>query len=169
MSWSLFSAASPPAPCVAASMCRSWNRLISESKYHKKLPQIVVGLLYGTWKRQTLIRLLHLWISLLFLLALYHSGFSRLRLLQRPHPLLSAIRWLANQWYCRITTFVMVQLAWSSIRQSPRTSNVVELWLRSPGVLVVSIYSSKTRAWMCKENMNGERYSSIQFFKNCVS
>ena len=30
--------------------------------------------------------------------------------------------------------------------------HVVELWVRSPRVLVVSIYSSKTRAWMCKES-----------------
>ena len=30
--------------------------------------------------------------------------------------------------------------------------HVVELWVRSLGVLVVSIYSSKTRAWMCKQS-----------------
>jgi len=34
--------------------------------------------------------------------------------------------------------------------------HVVELWVRSPGVLVVSIYSSKTGAWMCKESEWGE-------------
>ena len=34
--------------------------------------------------------------------------------------------------------------------------HVVELWVRSLGVLVVSIYSSKTRAWMCKESEWGE-------------
>ena len=34
--------------------------------------------------------------------------------------------------------------------------HVVELWVRSPRVLVVSIYSSKTRAWMCKESEWGE-------------
>jgi hypothetical protein len=33
---------------------------------------------------------------------------------------------------------------------------VVKLWVRSPRVLVVSIYSSKTRAWMCKESEWGE-------------
>jgi hypothetical protein len=33
---------------------------------------------------------------------------------------------------------------------------MVELWVRSPGVLVVSIYSSKTKAWMCKESEWGE-------------
>jgi hypothetical protein len=30
--------------------------------------------------------------------------------------------------------------------------HVVELWVRSSGVLVVSIYSSIIRAWMCKES-----------------
>jgi hypothetical protein len=34
--------------------------------------------------------------------------------------------------------------------------HVVELWVRSPRVLAVSIYSSKTRAWMCKESEWGE-------------
>jgi len=34
--------------------------------------------------------------------------------------------------------------------------HVVELSIRSPRVLVVSIYLSKTRAWMCKESEWGE-------------
>jgi hypothetical protein len=34
--------------------------------------------------------------------------------------------------------------------------HVAELWVRSPRVLVVSIYSSKTKAWLCKESKWGE-------------
>jgi hypothetical protein len=29
--------------CTSKCVCRSWNRLISESKYRKQLPQIVAG------------------------------------------------------------------------------------------------------------------------------
>jgi hypothetical protein len=46
---------------------------------------------------------------------------------------------------------------------------MVELWVRSPGVLVVSIYSSKTGAWICKESKWGEdilvcKFSGTVFF-----
>ena len=33
---------------------------------------------------------------------------------------------------------------------------MVEMWVMLPGVLVVSIYSSKTGAWICKESEGGE-------------
>jgi hypothetical protein len=47
--------------------------------------------------------------------------------------------------------------------------HVVELWVRSPRVLVVNIYSSKTRAWICKESEWGEdilvcKFSGTVFF-----
>ena len=49
--------------------------------------------------------------------------------------------------------------------------HVVELWVRSPGVLVVSIYSSKIEAWMCKEFEWGEDILVCKFletvFLNC--
>jgi hypothetical protein len=40
---------------------------------------------------------------------------------------------------------------------------MVELWVRSPRVLVVSIYSSKTGAWMCKEFEWGENILVYKF------
>jgi hypothetical protein len=49
--------------------------------------------------------------------------------------------------------------------------HVVELWVRSPGVLGVSIYSSKTGVWMCKESKWGEdilvcKFSEIVFLND---
>jgi hypothetical protein len=41
--------------------------------------------------------------------------------------------------------------------------HVVELWVRSPRVLGVSIYSSKTGAWMCKESKWGVDFLVCKF------
>jgi hypothetical protein len=57
----------------------------------------------------------------------------------------------------------MVQLAWGSIPTISSHFHVVELWVRSPGVLVVIIYSSKTRARMCKESKWGEHILVCKF------
>jgi hypothetical protein len=43
--------------------------------------------------------------------------------------------------------------------------HVVELWVRSPRVLVVSIYSSIIRAWMCKESEWGEDILVCKFLE----
>jgi hypothetical protein len=50
---------------------------------------------------------------------------------------------------------------------------VVEQWVRSLRVLVISIYSSKTGAWMCKKSKWGEdiqvcKFSRTMFLNGCM-
>ena len=149
--------------CSYKCVCRSWYRLISKSEHRKELPQFVAGFIYGNWKgKRRFARFTDEYPSFSFL----------------PFPIQDLVisncyRGLFLCWCIRLCYVVCNPVTSKSVVLShsnlcygsdrlgidPIVSShfhVVELWVRSPGVLPVSIYSSKTGAWMCKESEWGE-------------
>jgi hypothetical protein len=130
MSWSSSSAASPPAPCVAGSV------FVASGIASSRDPSIVRRCPRFSPNSSTAARNANATspVSMVntppcpscpspFRMSWSQNaprassssgtlGFARL----------SAIQWLRNGCYCRVVTILVVQLAWGSIQQSPRTS-----------------------------------------------
>jgi hypothetical protein len=109
--------------CSCKCVCRSWNSLISGSKYRKELPQILAGFFYRSWKcKRNFTSVNGEYPSLSFLpftiqdIAISDCSWGLILFWYSEFAMLSVIRSLRNGCYYRVATILVVLLAWGLIR-----------------------------------------------------
>ena len=150
--------------CSCKCVCRSWNHLISKSKYHMEMPQFVAGFFYRSWKGK------HKFISI-------NGEYPSLTFLPFPIEdvvILDCCRGLILCWcvgFCYVVCNLVTNKWWllpdnnrsfgsARLGFNPTVSShfhVIEYGKKRVSESVgVSIYSSKSTSWMFKESKWGE-------------